>query len=440
MKILISPVGLSDPISDRREGEGPALTLCRYLEPDIVFLLPTAQRLDVEDSTYERGERTEELMRIILPDAAVYIKPLDVSDSSDFSQILPQLKIVITSILEQTQNYPEPEFYINATSATPQIQAACLLAVSSGLLSAKALQVADPRYAPQGKRVREVPVTLLQEEEQIDKVSRLFQRYLFEACIEELNSLERLTSSRQRRDAAENWCLLCQAYATLDRLDYEDSYGQMSSLIGRIVDTYEYRSATPLLKEQSSTLKQLKEGTAKENELVLTDLYHNAQRRFRQGNFADALARIWRVIEGGMFYRLRQYEIEPSDLTQSPNLQQAHKLEGAGRPQHMSLEASLAALKNDIQDEDFCNFLTEKRELSAGKRRKIQDWIEKLRDKRNKSVVAHGVETVETETARQGIELAQAFLLFLFPQLDLCQYPFSCERLDQVRNLIKKTM
>jgi hypothetical protein len=351
------------------------------------------------------------------------------------------LKIVITSILEQTQNYPEPEFYINVTSATPQIQAACLLAVSSGLPpAAKALQVTDPKYAPEGKRIREVPVTLLQEDEQIDKVARLFQRYLFDACIEELKSLEQLTFSRQRRDAAENWRLLCQAYAALDRLHYKDSSERMNNLMNRIGHTHEYHLLTPFLAEEFSALGELKDRTKLEDEPILTDIYHNACRRFQQGNFADALARIWRVIEGGLFYRLRQHEIEPSDLAQSPNLKLAHKLEGAGRPQHMSLETSLAALKNDIQDKDFCNFLTEKREFSAGKKKKIEDWIEKLRDKRNKSVVAHEVETVGTEAARQGIELAQAFLLFLFPQVDLCQYPFSCERLEQVRDLIKKTM
>lgn len=251
MKIFISPIGLSDPVSERREGEGPALTLCRYLHPDIIFLLPTAERLDVKDSTHERGKRTEELMRIILPDAAVYIKLLEVSDPSDFSQILPQLKIVITSILEQTQNYPEPEFYINVTSATPQIQAACLLAVSSGLPpAAKALQVTDPKYAPEGKRIREVPVTLLQEDEQIDKVARLFQRYLFDACIEELKSLEQLTFSRQRRDAAENWRLLCQAYAALDRLHYKDSSERMNNLMNRIGHTHEYHLLTPFLAEE----------------------------------------------------------------------------------------------------------------------------------------------------------------------------------------------
>jgi hypothetical protein len=450
MKILISPIGLSDPVSEKREGEGPALTLCRCLQPDIVFLLPTANRPDAKDSTYERGKRTEELVRIILPDAAVYIKPLDISDPSDFSQILPQMKTVIDSILEQIQNEPEPEFYINATSATPQIQASCLLAVNSGRLPAKALQIADPKYAPEGKRMREVPVTLLQEDGQIDKVSRLFQRYLFDACIEELKSLERITFSRQRRDAAENWRFFCQAYAALDRLDYENSYEEMSDLMSRIGGTEEYRLLTPLLVEQFSTLRELREGTRRENELILTDIYHNAWRRFQQGNFADTLARIWRVIEGGMFYYLREnYGIEPNDLSQSPCIQSSdlssslatdtvRKLMTEGK-RYLSFESSRTTLQEALADKAFCDFLTEKVALRK-KEEQIGGLMEGMRQRRNNSVIAHGVNPVDEETAQTSLGIAEHFLHFLFPELNLSRYPFSCERLEQVRNLIRKTM
>lgn len=436
MKILISPIGLSDPISER--GEGPALILCRYHTPDVVFLLPTAERLDIKDSTYGQAENTQEQLETILPNTKVYIRALDVSDPTDFSQILPRLRIIINSILAQTQNYPEREFFINVSSATPQIQAACLLAASSGLPPAKALQVADPRYAPNGERWREVPLTLLQEAEQIDKVARLFQGYLFDTCIEELKSLERLTPSRQRRDAAENWRLLCKAYAALDRLDYETAGTEMTNLREKIRNTQEYHPVASLLEEQLSTLKELKGSIRQEDKLILTDIFHNACRRFQQGNFADTLARIWRAIEGGMFYRLRQYGIEPSDLAQSSNPKQAQKLKEAGLPQHLSFETSLRSLKDVLDDEAFSNFLTEKRRFSTSKKKKLREWMEGLRAKRNNSLVGHGVQPVEEKIAQEGVMLAEAFLIFLFAELKLSQYPFSPEKLALIKEHIRK--
>jgi hypothetical protein len=450
MKVLISPIGFSDPMSDK--GEGPALTLCRYLHPDVVFLLPTAERVDVKGSTYERGEMTEKQLQEILPNSEIYIRSLDVNDPTDFSQIIHQLKSNINSILDQTQNYPQREFWVNVSSATSQIQAACLLAVGSGLLGlppARALQVADPRYVPESERVREVPVALLQEKEQIDKVARLFQGYLFDACAEELQSLRYLTSSRQRRDAVESWRLLCQAYAALDRLDYETSYKAMSSLMEKIRGTSEYRSVTPLLEKQISTLERLRGSNAKENELILTDMYHNAQRRFNQGNFADTLARIWRVIEGGMFYYLRQnYGIEPTDLSQSPCLESSEstinlaadtvrKLMAEGK-KYLSFESSRTTLQEDLYDEAFCDFLVEKVALRKEKKEQIGGLMEGVRQKRNSSVIAHGVKPVEEETAQTSLGLAEYFLHFLFPGLDLSLYPFSPGNLEQVKDSIKK--
>jgi len=448
VKILISPVGLSDPVSERREGEGPALTLCRYLEPDIVFLLPTAERLDIRDSTYGQAKKTKEELETILPNTKIYIQALDVSDPTDFSQILRQLRIIIKSIREQAQSHLEREFFINVSSATPQIQAACLLAVSSGLLDAKALQVADPRYVPKGERVREAPVTLLQETEQLDKVARLFHRYLFDACIEELKSLERLTSTRQRRDAAENWRFLCRAYAAMDRLDYENGYREMANLMERIRNTNEYHSVAALLAEQLSTLKELKDATKQENQLILTDIYHNAYRRFQQGNFADTLARIWRVIEGGMFYYLREkYGIEPTDLNKSPCIESPESGSSlaaniitklvADEKKYVSFESSSTMLEEDLCDRAFRDFLAEKVTLRK-KEERIGGLMEGVRQRRNNSVIAHGVRPVEEETAEMGLGVAECFLHFLFPGLDLSRYPLSLERLEEVGNFFRE--
>ena len=153
-RILVSPIGNRDPYSSDGK-EGSALTLCRHIQPDIVYLLPTAERPDVKNSTFPNALETKEKINGVIPNAEVYIKPLDVSDPTDFAQILPQVKDVLSRILKETELFSDRKIFLNASSATSQIQIACLLAVSSGFFPAKALQVAAPEYVPEEQRVRE---------------------------------------------------------------------------------------------------------------------------------------------------------------------------------------------------------------------------------------------------------------------------------------------
>ena len=133
--------------------------------PVIQYLqLVEGERPDVKDSTYDKALETEEQIQGIFPNTKVYIRDLNVWDPTDFSQILPKIRDILFRITDEMRFEPNRAFYINATSATPQIQASCILAVTSGTIEAKVLQVANPKYAPAPERVREMPITLLQED------------------------------------------------------------------------------------------------------------------------------------------------------------------------------------------------------------------------------------------------------------------------------------
>ena len=470
-KILISPIGRRDPRSPDGK-KGPALTICHYLEPHIVYLLPTAKRLDARDNTCDNSLKTEEEIKRFNASTKVCTRKFDVSDPTDFAQVLPQLRGILSGVLKETESYAQREFYFNASSATPQIQAACLLAVASGILPARALSVVDPGHATDDQRVRDVPVTLLQEDGMLDKISGLYNKLMFNACIEELKSLEQLTQSRPRRDAAETWRLLCEGYSTLDRLNYAEAYQSISRVRDKTKGTHEAQPISSILNEQLSVLDHLRQGDMKEDELVLSDIYHNAQRRFTQGAFADALARVWRLLEGGMFYYLREnYGIEPSSLEQSPCLKSSEtdslaqsvvnkliqqdkkylSFESSCVPKgakdkkrrkkqdekYLSFENSRVTLKEDLRDQPFRSFLVKKVTIS-GKQKELGGMMEGLRQKRNNSVAAHGTKAVEAETAQNGLELTQEFLRFLFPQLALPDYPFSQEKLTALGESLRQ--
>lgn len=447
MKILISPIGNHDPCSPDGK-EGAALTICRHLEPDTVYLLPTAKRPDVKDSTYDKALETEEQIQGIFPNTKVYIRDLNVWDPTDFSQILPKIRDILFRIIDEMRFEPNRAFYINATSATPQIQASCILAVTSGTIEAKVLQVANPQYAPAPERVREMPITLLQEDSLLEKANRFFEKLMFDACAEELKSLEALTLSRTRRDGAEIWCLLCECYSALDRLNYAESRDRMRPLTERTKGTYQFQPVEDLLQEQFETLKQLSESSEKEkeNKLILSDIYHNAHRCFCRGAYADTLARAWRLLEGGMFYYLRdKYGIEPTYLCKSPCLESCEAGDSAACDvvdklteegyKDLSFESSRIVLEERLCDEQFCEFLSGK--CRRGDVRKLMNG---LRENRNKSVAAHGVKPVSREVAQSSLELAEHFLRFVFPDLDLDEYLFADKKLLSIGQNVRQAI
>ena len=221
----------------------------------------------------------------------------------------------------------------------------------------------------------------------------------------------------------------------------------MSQVMEKIVGTREAQPIDAILRAQFSTLTQLNASGKRENEFILSDIYHNACRCFARGASADALARVWRLLEGGMFYYLREnYGIEPCGLEKSPCLKSnetcsfAHgivkKLLTEDK-KYLSYESSRNLLKEGLRDEAFCIFLT-KKITEGGKQKEIGGMMEGLRQRRNDSVVAHGVRPVEIGTAQEGLDIARHFLCFLFPQLDLGQHPFAQEKLLTLGQTIRQ--
>ena len=439
MKILISPIAVYDPyFSDG--SEGAALAAYRYVHPDCMYLIPTAEGQGVSNSTSLNASKTKEEIDKIFPNVSVYIKDLDVGNPTDFNQVFREIRRIFERIRAANSADSENEFYINVTSDIPQIHIACLFAVLSRILPAKALQIADPRYCSNDDRVSVIKTLYLEETSTIEKVCRLYEPLMFDACVQELKSLSELTTIRSRRDSAEIWLLLCQAYSALDRLDYEESRSAMLNVMDRIKSTSEFDKVEDLLKEQFSTLERLAKSERVESEFILKDIYHNAMRCFQREAYADTLARIWRFLEGAMFYYLRaRYKIEPNDLNKSKCDIRLDEIFPVGC-RYLSFETSLSGLKGNLHDAEFCDFLQRKIAITDNKRIKVESEMHKIQNLRNKSVIAHGVQTIKKPTADESLHLASEWWTFFFPQSDLGQYPFAKDNLLSVGRIMRGLM
>lgn len=450
MKVLISPVGKRDPWGTHacRRPEpltyGAALSVALHVQPQLVFLLPTLDRLDVGDEhTMAEAEASKAALAEVLPGARVCLRPYDLGDPTDYGQVMPQTERLLRGILDEL-GAGEHELAVNVSSGTPQIQASWQLAISAGLLAAKAYQAIDPRYLRPGQpAVREVAVRYWSEALALDRARRLFAQGEYEACAREVEFLcaaQRL----ERRAAAGRLRDLAGLYAALHRIDYMEAHATASKLLNDLRGAEAYAPALPLLEQQEALLARLpkihpkdrpRRDEQRETPAFLADLYHNAVRCHVRHNYADTLARVWRVLEGTLFLLLRErHKLEPTDVRASSNTELAEKVvaflgQQRERKVEITLGSALRLFAECLDDPAYKQF---HRTPFPGTQRRTAQVMDELRTARNDSVVGHDSLPVSAERARQALELAQYALRALLPEVDLEGHPFAPAAVEAV--------
>ncbi len=443
MRVLISPVGKRDPwgTAGCRRPEplqyGAALSIALHVRPQLVLLLPTLDRLDAGgDHTMAEAEATQAALAEVLPGVRVCLQPYDLSDPTDYGQVMPQTERLLRSILAELGE-GEHELAVNVSSGTPQIQASWQLAISAGLLAAKAYQAIDPRYVRPGQSpVREVAVRYWSEALALERARRLFAQADYEVCAHEAEFLATSPQS-DRRQAAEHLKQLCRLYAAVHNIDYFGADETIRQLCAAVEGVEAYRGAWPTLVRQAELLASLPKLRAKsrpaeaerrETVEFLVDLYHNAARCYARHNYADALARVWRVLEGTFFLLLRErHGLEPNDVRASSNAELAQKViaflnQQQERRVEITLGSALRLFAECLDDPAYKAF---HRAQFPGTHRRMGQVMEELREARNQSVVGHDSLPVSAERAQQSLELAAYALRNLLPAADLESHPFA---------------
>lgn len=443
MKVLISPVGKRDPWGTpgcRRPEPlafGAALGIALHVQPELVFLLPTLDRLDVgHEHTMAEAEATKAALAELLPGTRVCLRPYDLGDPTDYGQVMPQTERLLRHILAEL-GQGEHEVAVNVSSGTPQIQASLQLAISAGLLAAKAYQAIDPRYLRTGQpAVREVAVRFWSEALALDRAQRLFAQSDYEACAREAEFLATSPQS-ERRQAAEHLKQLCGLYAAVHHIDYFGADQAARRLLKALEGVDAYRDAWPALARQADVLARLPklhpkskpgEGEQRETTEFLADLYHNAARCLARHNYADTLARVWRVLEGTLYLLLREgHGLEPTDVRASSNAALAEEVIAfLGQQQERKVEVTLgSALRLFAKCLDDPTYKAFHHAPFPGTQRRTGQVMDELREARNQSVVGHDSLPVSEERARQALALAAQALRALLPAIDLDGHPFA---------------
>ena len=445
--VLLSFVGNTDPWPYKGAPEdrsmicpdgvdvGAILGLCKGLKPeyhpDILYMFPScrAKNTDSSRNTEWRAEWIEEILAKQAPDIKCRILPLDITDPTDFEQISMEWARNVDIALDELKvrdNPDEYQFHLNCTSATQQMTAVAYVFASTGRIPGIIRwQCKDPQFVREtgGERIVEVNATFLEENEHRKRMEAGAKHLSFVSVQDSCATLSKIASSPRQRQIAEHLGKIFEAYVFMDALRYQDAYVMVrdvekSPIFNEFLDD----AHSALLKAQVEMLKILQTGSVKESTENLVDLYFNMQRCFTRGAYTDVLARFWRMGEGCVYYRLEnEWGIDPRNIMNSPikeNLEAIKRhFDKSNLKDFMEFRRGRTVLMDVFKDKAFNN-----QELNKIFSKDIMELIER----RNHTIIAHGMRPVSEQNAKECIKIAEKLLRAFLPNAAqmIEKYPF----------------
>lgn len=161
-RIMVATIGTQDPVSPKTQKPTAPYTLFMEEKPNLVYLIPTAQRPDSKSSSYSNAVETEGKITEWAAKQGLAVKltilPLDVDSPVDSGEVIPEMERLLKHIEDETRRLPKRQFVITPTSGTPQMREALLRLVSAGMLpESLAYDVPNPDMLEKGEsRIRPI--------------------------------------------------------------------------------------------------------------------------------------------------------------------------------------------------------------------------------------------------------------------------------------------
>ncbi len=157
MKILFSPVGMTDPMTEDKiahQGyyDGALLHICRYEQPDLVYLYMSKETLEL-DALDGRYSKSMELVQTLLREQGKElrvekIKRPELVEVQLFDLFLKDFQKILTDI---RQEYPDAELLVNVSSGTPAMKSALQILSAANDIGLHPRQVSTPSRAANNK-------------------------------------------------------------------------------------------------------------------------------------------------------------------------------------------------------------------------------------------------------------------------------------------------
>ena len=159
MKILFSPVGMTDPVSEERDSvtkelvavhEGALLQICRHELPDKIYLYFSKEACELEQQDHRYLGGMELLGQTLGTqfDIQVIERP-ELTEVHLFDEFLQDFRDILTKIRDEN---PDAEILVNVSSGTPAMKSTLQILASASELNLKPLQVETWSYRPNHPR------------------------------------------------------------------------------------------------------------------------------------------------------------------------------------------------------------------------------------------------------------------------------------------------
>jgi CRISPR-associated protein (TIGR02710 family) len=222
-------------------------------------------------------------------------------------------------------------------------------------------------------------------------IKELFNAYQYESCLEIIRRIRDLTSDPETIERLNRYEQLVEGYSFWDKFEHKRTLERLRTFDNSLVN----------IDKNKKFLFSMEAAEYQDYRLLICDLMNNARRRTEEGKYDDALARLYRITELIAQFVLRiKYEIDSSDVD-TLQLRALGKLEkkAIGRYEELRDEEERIKLSlkkdfellQDLGDEVGKHFLEDKR-------------IKDLLQKRNNSILAHGLIPVKREDAERMFE------------------------------------
>jgi len=211
-----------------------------------------------------------------------------------------------------------------------------------------------------------------------------FDKYQFAASLEIIGQVENIATIAEAPSRFSSLKKAALAYSAWDKFDHQKAFELLRQVDLSLLDSNKAFLAK-MLKDQSR------------EPYYISDLLNNAMRREQEGKYDDAVARLYRVIELIGQYKLKAYGIEDSGNVPREKIP-------------ASLRGQFQDKKGKIQiglDMDY-RFLAEFRDGLGDKftgDSKTRDTLKK----RNESILAHGLKSVDQDAFEKLLSAAMDF-------------------------------
>ncbi len=276
-----------------------------------------------------------------------------------------------TEILER----PDWDIIIDYTSGTKTMTMSAAIA---SVLYHKELTLVSGERGPNGlillntEEIKTQNLYSVYDDLLMAKVKESFNQYRFETAKDILMEIV-------RDENKEDYQNLVSAYNSWDKFNHEDAL--------KSITTAHISTKDESFKKNKEFLGTLVNAKKVKEYYLLADLINNAQRRFQEGKYDDAVARLYRVVEFIAQTKLKkEYGIETSDvdLKKVPeSVKEKYQEKSKNGKITIGLREGYKLLQ-ELEDDLGSEFYTDKRLLD-------------LLSNRNNSVLAHGFEPITEE-------------------------------------------